>query len=133
MTEPADRRRAVRARPRRNSAALDVLFNNAGHQRAGRPFEDLTYEKWQAVVDVNLTGMFLCAQEAFRIMKAQNPRGGRIINNGSISAHAPRPDSAPYTCHQARRHRPHQMHLARRPQVRHRVRPDRHRQRRDAS
>ena len=60
-------------------------------------FEDLTYEKWQSVVDVNLTGMFLCAQAAYRMMKEQSPRGGRIINNGSISAHAPRPDSAPYT------------------------------------
>jgi NADP-dependent 3-hydroxy acid dehydrogenase YdfG len=73
------------------------LFNNAGANAPGILFEDLTYEKWQSVVDVNLTGMFLCAQAAFRIMKAQTPRGGRIINNGSISAHAPRPDSAPYT------------------------------------
>jgi NAD(P)-dependent dehydrogenase (short-subunit alcohol dehydrogenase family) len=61
------------------------------------PFEDISYEQWKAVVDVNLTGMFLCSQEAFRIMKDQNPRGGRIINNGSISAYAPRPFSAPYT------------------------------------
>ena len=76
---------------------LDVLFNNAGANAPGIPFEDLTYEKWQSVVDVNLTGMFLCAQAAYRIMKSQDPRGGRIINNGSISAHAPRPDSAPYT------------------------------------
>jgi NAD(P)-dependent dehydrogenase (short-subunit alcohol dehydrogenase family) len=76
---------------------LDVLFNNAGGNAPGVPFEDLAFERWRAVVDVNLTGMFLCAQAAFRMMKAQNPRGGRIINNGSISAHAPRPDSAPYT------------------------------------
>ena len=76
---------------------LDVLFNNAGSNAPGIPFEELSYEQWQTVVDANLTGMFLCAQEAFRIMKAQDPRGGRIINNGSISAHAPRPDSAPYT------------------------------------
>jgi len=76
---------------------VDVLFNNAGQNAPGVLFEDLSYEKWQAVVDVNLTGSFLCAQAAFRIMKDQNPRGGRIINNGSISAHAPRPDSAPYT------------------------------------
>ena len=76
---------------------VDVLFNNAGTNAPGILFEDLTYEKWTAVVDVNLTGMFLCAQAAFRIMKEQTPRGGRIINNGSISAHAPRPDSAPYT------------------------------------
>ena len=74
-----------------------MLFNNAGTSAPGVLFEDLTYEKWQSVVDVNLTGMFLCAQAAFSMMKAQNPRGGRIINNGSISAHAPRPDSAPYT------------------------------------
>jgi NADP-dependent 3-hydroxy acid dehydrogenase YdfG len=74
-----------------------VLFNNAGANAPGILFEDLTYEKWQSVVDVNLTGMFLCAQAAYRMMKEQSPRGGRIINNGSISAHAPRPDSAPYT------------------------------------
>jgi len=76
---------------------LDLLFNNAGSGAPGIPMEDLTFEQWKAVVDVNLTGAFLCAQEAIRIMKAQNPRGGRIINNGSISAHAPRPNSAPYT------------------------------------
>ncbi len=76
---------------------LDVLFNNAGANAPGVLFEDLTYEKWLSVVDANLNGSFLCAQAAFRIMKDQDPRGGRIINNGSISAHAPRPDSAPYT------------------------------------
>jgi NADP-dependent 3-hydroxy acid dehydrogenase YdfG len=76
---------------------LDMIFNNAGANAPGILFEDLTYEKWKSVVDVNLTGMFLCAQAAFRQMKDQTPRGGRIINNGSISAHAPRPDSAPYT------------------------------------
>jgi len=77
---------------------LDVLFNNAGIGTPGKILlEDLTLEQWQGVVDTNLTGMFLCTQEAFRIMKAQSPRGGRIINNGSISAHAPRPNSAPYT------------------------------------
>jgi NAD(P)-dependent dehydrogenase (short-subunit alcohol dehydrogenase family) len=76
---------------------VDLLFNNAGVSAPGIPFEDLTYEHWKSVVDTNLTGMFLCAQEAFRMMKSQEPRGGRIINNGSISAHAPRPDSAPYT------------------------------------
>ena len=76
---------------------VDVLFNNAGANAPGILFEDLSFEKWQSVVDCNLTGSFLCAQAAFRIMKDQNPRGGRIINNGSISAHAPRPDSAPYT------------------------------------
>lgn len=76
---------------------LDVLFNNAGANAPGIPFEDVTFEQWQHVIDVNLTGSFLCAQQAFRIMKDQDPMGGRIINNGSISAHAPRPDSAPYT------------------------------------
>jgi len=76
---------------------LDVLFNNAGISAPAVPLEDLTVEQWKAVVDTNLTGPFLCTQEAFRIMKNQNPRGGRIINNGSISATAPRPLSAPYT------------------------------------
>lgn len=76
---------------------LDVLFNNAGIGAPGIPLEDLSFEQWKAVVDINLTGPFLCTQEAFKIMKNQTPRGGRIINNGSISAHAPRPNSAPYT------------------------------------
>lgn len=76
---------------------LDLLFNNAGQNAPGIALEDLTFEQWKAVVDVNLTGSFLCLQAAFRVMKAQNPMGGRIINNGSISAHAPRPDSIPYT------------------------------------
>lgn len=76
---------------------LDTLFNNAGGNAPGVPFDELPFDKWQAVVDVNLTGMFLCAQAAFRMMKEQSPRGGRIINNGSISAHVPRPGSAPYT------------------------------------
>jgi len=74
-----------------------VLFNNAGTGAPAVPFEDLTLEQWQTVVDANLTGSFLCTQEAFRIMKDQTPQGGRIINNGSISAHVPRPFSAPYT------------------------------------
>ena len=76
---------------------LDFLFNNAGMGTPAVPMEELTYEQWKAVVDVNLTGSFLCAQEAIKIMKAQTPRGGRIINNGSISAHTPRPRSAAYT------------------------------------
>jgi len=76
---------------------VDLLFNNAGISANGIAFEDLSVDTWRSVVDVNLTGMFLCAQGAYRAMKAQTPRGGRIINNGSISAHAPRPDSAPYT------------------------------------
>ncbi|HUX50218.1 MAG TPA: SDR family oxidoreductase [Spirochaetia bacterium] len=82
---------------RRNFGRLDLLFNNAGLAAPSTTFEDIPFEKWQAVVNVNLTGVFLCSQEAFRIMKEQEPRGGRIINNGSISAHAPRPFSAPYT------------------------------------
>lgn len=76
---------------------VDCLFNNAGVNAPGSSIEDLSLEKWQYVVDINLTGMFLCMQEAFKVMKEQSPRGGRIINNGSISAHAPRPGSAPYT------------------------------------
>ena len=76
---------------------LDVLFNNAGISAPGVPLEDLTIEQWRSVVDTNLTGAFLCTRAAFRMMKAQSPRGGRIINNGSISAHVPRPNSAPYT------------------------------------
>ena len=76
---------------------LDVLFNNAGMVAPGVPLEDLTFEHWKKVVDVNLTGVFLCTQEAIKLMKSQSPRGGRIINNGSISATAPRPNSAPYT------------------------------------
>ncbi len=88
---------ALFSKTRDTYGRIDVLFNNAGANAPGILFEDLTYEKWQSVVDVNLTGMFLCAQAAYRMMKEQSPRGGRIINNGSISAHAPRPDSAPYT------------------------------------
>jgi NAD(P)-dependent dehydrogenase (short-subunit alcohol dehydrogenase family) len=76
---------------------LDLLFNNAGAGTPPVPMEDLTFEQWKSVLSVNLTGAFLCSQEAIRIMKAQDPRGGRIINNGSISAHTPRPHSAPYT------------------------------------
>jgi NAD(P)-dependent dehydrogenase (short-subunit alcohol dehydrogenase family) len=76
---------------------VDVIFNNAGANAPGILLEDLKVEDWKRVVDVNLTGVFLCIQEAFRVMKAQSPMGGRIINNGSISAHAPRPDSIPYT------------------------------------
>jgi len=76
---------------------LDMLFNNAGVSAPAVPIDELTLAQWQGVVDVNLTGSFLCAQAAFRLMKRQSPQGGRIINNGSVSAHAPRPNSAPYT------------------------------------
>jgi NAD(P)-dependent dehydrogenase (short-subunit alcohol dehydrogenase family) len=76
---------------------LDVLFNNAGMNAPFLPLEEMPYEKWREVIDTNLTGAFLCTQQAFRLMKNQSPRGGRIINNGSISAHAPRANSAPYT------------------------------------
>jgi len=96
VTDPASVR-ALFARVRETFGRLDLLFNNAGQGAPAVPLEDLSYEQWRSVVDTNLTGAFLCTQEAFRIMKSQVPRGGRIINNGSISAHAPRPDSAPYT------------------------------------
>ena len=85
------------ARTKEAFGRLDVLFNNAGVGAPGRPLEDLTYEQWKTVVDANLTGPFLCTQEAFKMMKEQTPMGGRIINNGSISAQTPRPNSAPYT------------------------------------
>jgi len=85
------------ARTKEAFGRLDLLFNNAGIGAPGLPLEELSYAQWKSVVDINLTGAFLCTQEAFKLMKSQEPRGGRIINNGSISAHAPRPNSAPYT------------------------------------
>ncbi len=89
--------RALFEKTEQEFGRLDLLFNNAGSFTPGIPLEELSYEQWQQTVDVNLTGPFLCAQQAIRMMKAQDPKGGRIINNGSISAHAPRPMSAPYT------------------------------------
>jgi len=89
--------RALFAKVKEVFGRLDLLFNNAGVFPPGVPLEDLSFEVWKSAVDINLTGAFLCTQEAVKIMKSQVPRGGRIINNGSISAHAPRPNSAPYT------------------------------------
>ena len=85
------------ARTRERFGRLDLLFNNAGVGAPPEPLEDLAFEHWKSVVDTNVTGTFLCTQQAFQIMKSQKPQGGRIINNGSISAHVPRPNSAPYT------------------------------------
>jgi NAD(P)-dependent dehydrogenase (short-subunit alcohol dehydrogenase family) len=92
-----DQVKAVFAQIKDKYGRLDMLFNNAGMGTPAMPIEDLTFAQWQAVVGVNLTGAFLCTQEAVRMMKAQSPRGGRIINNGSVSADRPRPHSAPYT------------------------------------
>jgi len=96
VSNPAEVRALFDA-TREKFGRLDVLFNNAGMNAPFLPLEDMPYEKWREVIDTNLTGAFLCTQQAFRLMKEQTPRGGRIINNGSISAHTPRANSAPYT------------------------------------
>ncbi len=96
VSEPASVR-TLFDRTKQTFGRLDVLFNNAGRGAPAVPLEELTYEQWKSAVDTNLTGTFLCTQEAIRLMKSQDPMGGRIINNGSISAHSPRPNSAPYT------------------------------------
>ena len=122
--------RALFAATRDTFGRLDLLFNNAGVATRGVPLEELTVEQWQSVVDVNLTGAFLCTQQAFLLMKDQQPQGGRIINNGSISAHSPRPHSAPYTATKHAITGLTKSIVARRSTIQHRVRPDRHRQRR---
>ena len=96
VSDPASVRELF-AKTKEAFGRLDLLFNNAGTSGRAIPLEDLTLEQWRLIVDTNLTGTFLCTQEAFKLMKSQEPRGGRIINNGSISAHSPRPNSAPYT------------------------------------
>ena len=96
VSDPASVK-ALFAKTKETFGRLDLLFNNAGVFPKSVPLEDLPFEQWKAAVDINLTGAFLCTQEAFKLMKEQQPRGGRIINNGSISAHAPRPNSAAYT------------------------------------
>ena len=96
VTDPASVKNLF-ARTQEVFGRLDLLFNNAGMGAPPVPLEDLTYDQWKTVVDTNITGAFLCTQEAFRLMKIQVPRGGRIINNGSLAAHNPRPNSAPYT------------------------------------
>jgi NAD(P)-dependent dehydrogenase (short-subunit alcohol dehydrogenase family) len=96
VSDPASVRELF-AKTKEAFGRLDLLFNNAGTSGRAIPLEDLTQEQWRSIVDTNLTGTFFCTQEAFKLMKSQEPRGGRIINNGSISAHSPRPNSAPYT------------------------------------
>ncbi len=109
--------KALFAKTKEAFGRLDVLFNNAGVGAPAVPIEDLPLDKWKAAVDTNLTGTFLCTQEAFRIMKDQTPRGGRIINNGSISAHTPRPFTIAYTATKHADHRPDQVDRARRPRL----------------
>ena len=131
VTDP-DSIKALFAKVKETFGRLDVLFNNAGIGAPPVPLEDLPFETWKKVVDINLTGMFLCTQEAIKIMKARTPRGGRIINNGSISAHTPRPFAVAYT---ATKHAVTGLTKSTALDcraIRHRLRPDRHRQCRDA-
>ena len=123
--------KALFAGVERSFGRLDLLFNNAGTGAPAVAVGRADLRTMASGRDVNLTGAFLCAQGAIRLMKRQSPRGGRIINNGSISAHAPRPIQRPLHRHQARDHRPDQVDRARRSRLRHRLRPDRHRQRAD--
>ena len=122
---------AVRRGGRSASAASTCCSTTPASATRRAPLEDMTLEQWKRVVDINLNGMFYCIQQAFRVMKAQTPQGGRIINNGSISAHAPRPNSIAYTATKHAVDGPDQDGVARRPQVRHRGGPDRRRQRAD--
>jgi NAD(P)-dependent dehydrogenase (short-subunit alcohol dehydrogenase family) len=130
VTNP-DSVRALFAKTRDAFGRLDVLFNNAGANAPAIPLEELSYEQWMQVVAVNLTGAFLCAQEAIKLMKAQEPMGGRIINNGSISAHVPRPPFGALHINKARHHRPDKEHFAGLPAPPDRLRTDRYRQRGD--
>ena len=118
VSDPADVQKLFNQAVR-HFGRVDLLFNNAGRAAPPVPLEDVPFAEWQSVVGANLTGTFLCTQAAFRVMKEQDPRGGRIINNGSLSAHSPRPHSAPYT---ATKHAVSGLTKAR-----HRLRPDRHR------
>ena len=125
-----DSTQALFARVSAEFGRLDLLFNNAGTSAPPVPLEELTLAQWQSVIDVNLTGAFLCTRRGDSgIMKNQTPRGGRIINNGSIAAHTPRPNSAPYAASKHAMTGLTKIHCARRPSVRHRLRTDRYRQR----
>ena len=131
VDRPGLGRRPLRRAPRALRPRSTCCSTTPGRSARPRPARGSAVEDWQRVVDINLTGAFLCTQAAFRLMKAQDPRGGRIINNGSISAHVPRPHSAAYTATKHAITGLTKSTRARRPRVRHRLRPDRHRQRGD--
>lgn len=105
---------------------IDLLFNNAGIDAPVKPIDELTVQEWKAVIDINLTGAFPCARQAVKMMKAQDPNGGRIINNGSVAAYVPRPNSAPYACLQTRHYGFDQIYRPGWAGVQHRLQPDRH-------